>query len=92
MDPEAGKWIMQCCGENAGLTRNAGIMKLTDVMTRLGLELQHSDLMRQNHDAAADAQMTRLSYIAMLERVDGKPIQKASPNATEGPAVGSGDA
>ena len=52
MDPEAGKWIMQCCGENAGLTRTAGIMKLTDVMTRLGLERQHSDLMRQNHDSA----------------------------------------
>ncbi len=66
MDYEVGRWVRLCCGEEVGPPTAKHCLGLNDIVRRL---LPKSDaLMCERHDAGADAQLTRLVYIALLER------------------------
>ena len=67
MSPVVGRWLLQDAGHEVGPPQKQHTLQL-DWMLR-ELVPQKSDLVSQRHDAGADAQMTRLIYVALLRRV-----------------------
>ena len=65
MNPEAGRWLLQCAGQETGLETTKHILGLVRTMGLLGLR---RDASSQGRDAASDAKMTRLVYATLLQR------------------------
>ena len=73
MNPEAGRWIMQCSGQDVGPATKQHTLGLIHTLQLLGI--LRDDMQIRHHDAAYDARMTRLIYVALLVR--------AKPHAAE---------
>ena len=71
MNHVVGRWLLECSGSEVGPPMVHHTLRL-DVMLRLLLP-QHSAMLAEWHDARADAQMTRLIYVAMLSRLQPPP-------------------
>lgn len=67
MNPVVGRWLLQELGHEVGPPQKQHTLQL-DWMLRQ-LVPQKSDLVNRRHDAGADAQMTRLIYLALLQRL-----------------------
>ena len=78
MNPEVSRWLKQCAGEDVGAETKKHMLGLIRTTQELGLP--QGKLQSGHHDAAHDAQMTRLIYAALLQRA-GSP-QSSTPSAS----------
>jgi DNA polymerase III epsilon subunit-like protein len=78
MNPEVSRWLKQCAGEDVGAETKKHMLGLIRTTKELGLP--QGKLQSGHHDAAHDAQMTRLIYAALLQRA-GSP-QSSKPPAS----------
>ena len=77
MDYMVGRWVRTCSGDMVGPETAKHCLGLKDITDKL---LQDSDkLLIEHHDAGADAKLTRLVYIALLNH---------AKLAAEAPVVG----
>jgi len=76
MNPEAGRWLLQRAGQDVGpatVQHTLGLLR----MVRLA-GLWRDDLLARHHDAACDAQLTRLVYMSLLQRAASSALERAS--------------
>ena len=92
MNPDAGRWVLQSAGQDVGPETKQHTLGLVRMLRLLGV-WRDSDHNR-HHNAAHDARMTRLIYVAMLARLqssdEGSPISSSVETGTT--HVCSGDA
>ena len=68
MNPVLGKWLLECSNEEVGPRTTLKLAKALQWLLPDQDELV-KDLLAKRHNAGADAQMTRLAYVAVLARV-----------------------
>ena len=73
MNPDLGRWLMECVGEDVGLTTGQRCKGLLWTMKLLLPE--HARM--KHHDAEDDAKMTHMIYLALLARARRSPAYAA---------------
>ena len=63
MDPEIGRWMRQCWGEDAGTAKTMNTLSLKTIVQRLLPE--RSELLAKHHSAGADAALHRATAYAI---------------------------
>ncbi len=66
MDPELGRWLKLCLGEQVGEPYVKHTLRID--RTFLNLFPDAKDIHEKHHDAGYDAQMTRMVYVEALIR------------------------
>ncbi len=76
MNPLVGRWLLQHSGREVGPPTKQHTLSLDTMMPLLAPK--HVHLFADRHDAGADAQMTRLIYIALLRHLKPQSALDAS--------------
>lgn len=68
MNPVLGKWLLHCSNEEIGPRTTMNLANMLHWLLPDQEEIV-KDLVAKRHNAGADAQMTRLAYVAVLTRI-----------------------
>ena len=66
MNPDVGRWTLECAGKETGPPTAMHVLGLKSMVILVAPEFL--SMIKDHHDAGADAQMARLIYVALLCR------------------------